>query len=91
MPKYAKYLKEILSNKGKLADFATIGLNKECFAIVLRKLPPKLSDPRSFLVPCTIGNLQVDRTLCDLSASINLIPYTMQISNSSPPPTRDVL
>ena len=30
MPKYAKYLKEILSNKGKLADFATIDLNEEC-------------------------------------------------------------
>ena len=29
MPKYAKYLKEILSNKGKFADFTTIVLNEE--------------------------------------------------------------
>ena len=37
MPKYTKYLKEILSNKGKLADFAAIGLNGECSIVVLRK------------------------------------------------------
>ena len=57
MPKYAKYLKEILSNKEKLAYFTTIGLNKKCFAIVLRKLPPKLSNLGSFSVPYTIVNI----------------------------------
>ena len=51
MPKYAKYLKEILSNKGKLANFAIIGLNEECLAIVLRKFPPKISDLGSFFSP----------------------------------------
>jgi len=75
MSKYTKYLKEILSNKGKLANFATIGLNEECFVIVLRKLPLKLSDIGSFSIPCTIGILQNDRALCDLGASINLMPY----------------
>jgi len=63
MPQCAKYLKEIFSNKGKLADFVTIGLNEEYSTIVLRKLPPKLSDPGSFSVPCTIGNLQINRAL----------------------------
>ena len=75
MSKYTKYLKEILSNKGKLMDFAINGLNKECSTIVLKKLSPKLSDPRSFSVPCTIDNLQINRALCDLGASINLMPY----------------
>jgi len=77
MPKYTKYLKEILSNKEKLANFATIGLNKECSTVVLRKLPPKLSDLGSFSVPCTIGNLQIDRALFDLGANINLMPYSV--------------
>ena len=42
MVKYAKFLKEIISNKKKLKDFTIVSLNKECFAIVLKKLPPKL-------------------------------------------------
>ena len=90
MPKYAKYyLKEILSNKGNLEDFAIIGLNEKCSAIVLRKLPPKLSDPGSFLVPCTIGNLQINRALCDLVASIDLMPYFVdkKLGLQEPQPT----
>ena len=43
--------------------------------MVLRKFPPKLKDPGSFSVPCTISNLQIDKALCDLGGSINLIPY----------------
>jgi len=54
MPKYEKFLKEILNSKKKLADFETIALSGECSAIVLKKLPPKLKDPRSFTIPCTI-------------------------------------
>jgi len=77
MQKYTKYLKEILSNKGNLDDFTTIGLNEECSTIVLRKLPLKLSDRGSFSVPCTIGNLQINRALCDLGTSINLMPYSV--------------
>ena len=61
MPKYTKYLKEIISNKEKLADIAIIGLKEKCFVVVLRKLSPKLKDSGSFSVPCTIGNLQINR------------------------------
>jgi len=56
MPKYAKFIKEILRNKRKLNDHETIMLNEECSAILLNKLPPKLKDPESFTIPCT-GNL----------------------------------
>ena len=59
MTKYTKYLKEILSNKRKLADFATIGLNEEGSAIVLRKLTSKLSDPGSFSVPCSMATYKL--------------------------------
>ncbi|XP_022887500.1 uncharacterized protein LOC111403290 [Olea europaea var. sylvestris] len=47
MPSYAKFLKEILSNKRKLKEHETVCLNEECNAILLRKLPPKLKDPGS--------------------------------------------
>jgi len=51
MPKYAKFIKEILKNKRKLEDHKIIILNEECSAILLNKLPLKLKDPGSFTIP----------------------------------------
>ena len=77
MPSYAKFLKEILGNKRKLEDYETVRLNEECFAIIQRKLPPKLKDPRSFTIPCSIGGCTFNKVLCDLGASINLMPLSI--------------
>ncbi|XP_073061965.1 uncharacterized protein [Primulina eburnea] len=76
MPSYAKFLKEILSNKRKLVDFDTVKISEECSAILQNKLPPKLKDPGSFSIPCTIGTSNFNKVLCDLGASINLMPYS---------------
>ncbi|XP_021722596.1 uncharacterized protein LOC110690078 [Chenopodium quinoa] len=40
-------------------------------------LPPKLHDPGSFTIPCTISEKFFDRVLCDLGASVNLMPYSL--------------
>ncbi|XP_052189942.1 uncharacterized protein LOC127799752 [Diospyros lotus] len=77
VPSYAKFLKEILANKRKLAEFETIKLSEECSAIVQNKLPQKLKDPWSFTIPCIIGDICFDKVLCDLGASINLMPLTI--------------
>jgi len=45
--------------------------------VVLNQLPAKLKDLDSFSIPCTIGNVSIDRALCDLGSSVSLIPYTM--------------
>ena len=42
-----------------------------------KKLPPKLKDPGRFTIPCAIGNAIFERALCDLGASINLIPWSI--------------
>ncbi|XP_073122254.1 uncharacterized protein [Henckelia pumila] len=44
--------------------------------ILQNKLPPKLKDPGSFSIPCTIGNSFFSKTLCDLGANINLMSYS---------------
>ncbi|XP_057985368.1 uncharacterized protein LOC131170331 [Hevea brasiliensis] len=44
MPSYAKFLKEILSNKRRLKEYETVALTKECSALLQNKLPPKLKD-----------------------------------------------
>ncbi|XP_073121149.1 uncharacterized protein [Henckelia pumila] len=62
MPSYAKFLKEILSNKRKLEEHAMISLTKNCSALAL----------------------------CDLGASINLMPYSVfrKLSLGEPKSTR---
>ncbi|KAL2471066.1 Aspartic peptidase domain containing protein [Abeliophyllum distichum] len=77
MPSYAKFMKEILSNKRKLEEYETVMFTEECSAILQNKLPPKLKDPGSFNIPCTIGSSFFDKALCDLGASVNLIPYSI--------------
>ena len=77
MPSYVKFMKDILSQKRRLADFETVNLTEECSAILQRKLPQKLKDPGSFTIPCTIGNAIFERALCDLGAIINLMPLSI--------------
>jgi len=52
-------------------------LNEECSAILLNRLPPKLKDPGSFTIPCTVGNSYFENALCDLGTSINLMPLSV--------------
>ncbi|KAJ9545367.1 hypothetical protein OSB04_025074, partial [Centaurea solstitialis] len=76
-PSYVKFLKDILSNKRKIEEHATVALTEECSAIIQHKLPPKLKDPGSFTIPVHIGNSEFSKALCDLGASINLMPLSI--------------
>ena len=77
MPNYVKFMKDILSKKRRLSDFKTVNLTEECSAILKKKLPQKLKDPSSFIIPCTIGNSIFERALCDLGISINLMSLSI--------------
>ncbi|GJU38619.1 reverse transcriptase domain-containing protein [Tanacetum coccineum] len=77
MPKYAKFLKGLLTNKARLKEACTITINERCSAVLLNKLPSKEKDPRSFTIPCDIGQLHINNALTNLGASISLMPYTM--------------
>src|SRR5438270_9228226 len=77
MPKYAKFLKELVSKKKKLGEHETVMLTEESNALLKNKLPPKLRDPGSFSIPCTIGNIKFNNALCDLGASVNILPYSL--------------
>ncbi|XP_061349526.1 uncharacterized protein LOC133294791, partial [Gastrolobium bilobum] len=77
MPNYAKFMKDLLSRKRKLQECETVTLTEECSAITQKKLPPKLKDPGRFSIPCNIGNMEVKNVLCDLGASINVMPLFM--------------
>ncbi|XP_039690611.1 uncharacterized protein [Medicago truncatula] len=76
MPLYAKFLKEIFSKKETIEHNETITLTRECSAII-KKPPPKLRDPGSFAIPCVIGSETIDRPMCDLGASVSLLPLPL--------------
>ncbi|KAI4305060.1 hypothetical protein L6164_028450 [Bauhinia variegata] len=75
MPKYAKFLKDLLSKKRKLEKLPIVTLNEEYSTILQNKMPQKFKDPRTFTGLNLIGSLTMDRALVDLRASINLMPY----------------
>ncbi|XP_076949653.1 uncharacterized protein LOC143622360 [Bidens hawaiensis] len=47
MPKYAKFLKDLLKRKESLEELSIVPLNGECSAVVLNKIP----DPGVFTIP----------------------------------------
>ena len=77
MPSYVKFMKKILENKKKLGEYETIALTEECSAILQKKFPPKLKDLGNFAIPFSTGNSVAGKSLCDLGASINLMPLSM--------------
>ncbi|XP_038697991.1 uncharacterized protein LOC119995549 [Tripterygium wilfordii] len=77
MRSYAKFMKEILSKKWRNKEYESVQLTEECSAIVQQKLLTKKKDPGSFTIPCTIGSTLIERALCDLGASIDLMPLSI--------------
>lgn len=61
--KYAKYLREIVANMRRHAEYEIIVLTEECSTRVQNKLPPKLRDLRCFTIPLAIRKHKVDRAL----------------------------
>nr|GEU93352.1 reverse transcriptase domain-containing protein [Tanacetum cinerariifolium] len=93
MSKFASTIKSLLTNKDKLFELAKVPLNKNCSAILLKKLPKKLGDPGKFLIPCDFSGIDVCHALADLGASINLMPLSIWKKLSLPEltPTRMTL
>lgn len=54
MSGYAKFLKDMVSNKQKFEAYETINLF-ECSLIIQKKMPIKERDPECFTITCMIG------------------------------------
>ena len=77
MPLYARFLKDILTKKRKIDEEGIENFTATCSAVIKRGLPEKMKDPGSFTIPCTIGEFEFQKALCDSGASINLMPYSV--------------
>ncbi|GKB23570.1 reverse transcriptase domain-containing protein [Tanacetum coccineum] len=77
MPNSGKFLKELVSNKHKIEQILATFLSDESSAILQNKVPLKLGDPGSFLIPCNFNKAFSCNALADLGSSINLMPYSL--------------
>ncbi|XP_070025311.1 uncharacterized protein [Nicotiana sylvestris] len=72
---YTKIMKDLVTKKRSM-DFETIKMTHQVSTIV-HSMAPKLEDTGAFTIPCTIESVDFAKALCDLGASINLMPYSV--------------
>ena len=77
VPTYAKYIRDILNKKRPLPSTKVIKLIEECSGAILNKLPKKKKDPGCPTIECTIGDQHFNHALCDLGASVSVMPATI--------------
>ena len=77
VPAYAKILKDLCTIKKGLGIEKKAFLTEQVSAIIQSKYPVKYKDPRSPTISVNIGGNCIDKSLLDLGASVNLIPYSV--------------
>ncbi|XP_070004553.1 uncharacterized protein [Nicotiana sylvestris] len=72
MPGYAKFMEHLVKKKRSM-NCETIKMTH----VIVHSMAPKLEDLGTFTIPCTIGSANFAKAICDLGASINLMPYSV--------------
>lgn len=89
VPKYAKFLKDLCTNKRRIKGSERVNLGRNISAFIQPKppseivtknvsaitqvLPQKCKYPGTFSIPCTIRDKQFDNCMLDLGAGINVM------------------
>ena len=69
-----KYLRDILNNKRPLPSTEVIKLTEECSASILNTSPVNKKDAGCPTIDCSIGSQNFENALCDLGASVSVMP-----------------
>ena len=77
VPAYAKFLKDLCTIKKGLGIEKKAFLTEQVSAIIQSKYPVKYKDPGSPTISVNIGGNCIDKSLLDLGASVNLMPYSV--------------
>ena len=77
VPAYAKFLKDFCTIKKGLGIEKKAFLTEHVSAIIQSKYPVKYKDPGSPTIPVNIGGNRIEKSLLDLGASVNLMPYSV--------------
>ena len=75
MPPYAKYMKDIITNKRKIpeTEISTMLANYSFKG----RIPKKLGDLGIPTIPCSIKRNYVKTALCDLGAGVSVMPFSL--------------
>ena len=77
VPTYAKFLKDLCTVKKGLGINKMAFMTEQFSSIIQCKTLVKYKDPGSPTISVNIGGTCIDKTLLDLGASVNLLPYSM--------------
>ncbi|XP_038904316.1 uncharacterized protein LOC120090670 [Benincasa hispida] len=56
-----------------MGNYEIVALTQDYSTIIL----PKMRDPGSFTIPCSIRGVYIGQAFCDLGANINLMPLSI--------------
>ncbi|XP_061347544.1 uncharacterized protein LOC133293048 [Gastrolobium bilobum] len=73
IPRYAKFLKELCTNKRRLKRDERVSVIQNVSALI-QPIPKKCQDPGTFTIPCIIENSVFHDCMLDFGASINVMP-----------------
>jgi hypothetical protein len=75
VPTYSRYIKDILANKYEIATLGVdhVKMSEECSAAIVNGLE-KQKDPGCPTIPCSVGSFNSEKALCDLGASVSVMP-----------------
>ena len=77
VPAYAKFLKDLCTIKKGLGIENKAFLTEQVSTIIQSKYPVKYKDPGSPTISVNIGGNCIDKSLLDLGARVNLMPYSV--------------
>ena len=79
IPSYARVIKDLCTMERRHNVKKTAFLTEQVSALIQHKTAPKYKDPRCPTISCIIGNHDIEHSLLDLGASVNLMPYSVYL------------
>jgi hypothetical protein len=75
VPTYSRYFKDILAKKCEIATHRVdhVKMSEQCNAAIANGLE-KQKDPGCPTIPCLVGSFKFEKALCDLGASVSIMP-----------------
>jgi predicted aspartyl protease len=75
VPTYSYYFEDILANKYEVATLGVdhVKMSEQCSAAIVNGLE-KQKDPGCLTIPCSFGSFKFEKALCDLGASVGVVP-----------------
>jgi hypothetical protein len=75
VPTYSCYFKDILANKYEIATLGVdhVKMTEKCSVAIANGLEEQ-KDPRCPTIPCSISSFKFEKALCDLGASVSVMP-----------------